>query len=161
VVAKICFVAQEEQVRHNGYGYHSDEILGSPSKKSKYEDVETDAVLSTYDFQRAPFEPEFEPLEQVLDQQLTDKQLDVIKSLGGSKWRQLGRSLGYSDEDITEIVSQYMNEGVREKLHQIVCRWKSRNGDKATLRKMLDACNHQEVDLKASVISQLVKQMNK
>jgi hypothetical protein len=57
VVAKICFVAQEEQVRHNGYGYHSDEILGSPSKKSKYEDVETDAVLSTYDFQRAPFEP--------------------------------------------------------------------------------------------------------
>lgn len=100
-------------------------------------------------------------LRNILDQQLTDKQMGVIKSLGGHKWRQLGRSLGFTDEDVTEYVSQFMLEGNREKLHQIMCRWKSRYGDRATLRKMLDACSHQDVDIREGVVLQLRQQLQK
>lgn len=66
--------------------------------------------------------------------------IDTVTSLARDKWRELGRALGFEDVELYEYdASRFLT--MREKAHQIVCNWMRRDGEAATVGRLLEACD--------------------
>lgn len=100
-------------------------------------------------------------LSRFLDKPANCKHISAVKKWGNERWRAIGRALGYTDQDISNITSPIEREGDREKLHHIMDKWMLKHGEKATLRKLLKACRKPEVDIRGQVATEINAQIMK
>jgi hypothetical protein len=132
-----------------------------PKKKKKKQEI----ALETVDEENASTvesdEEEDEELCSFLDKPVDSKHIAAVKKWGNERWRQLGRALGFSDPDISDIEGPVEREGNREKLHQIMHRWQQRDGVKATLRVLLEACKEPDVKIYGQVVAEIKAQQKK
>ncbi|XP_051557113.1 receptor-interacting serine/threonine-protein kinase 1-like [Myxocyprinus asiaticus] len=62
------------------------------------------------------------------DHTVTDCHLEVVRLNIGSNWKQVARNLGLTDIDVETIEHDYDRDGLAEKVHQMLERWKMREG---------------------------------
>lgn len=77
----------------------------------------------------------------------SERQMEVIFKTVGSRWRTIGRALGYPDEEVRDIVSRYRPGDQRDsdRLFAVLSAWKGKEGSNATIRRHIEAC--QEVGI--------------
>ena len=92
-----------------------------------------------------------------LDNPVCQQDVDVVVTLACGKWRQFGRALGFSLSRTEDIVSCHSQIRDSEKLQMIISEWKAESGEKATIGKLLKACDHEAVQVMRSVVVELAK----
>ncbi|XP_043085639.1 receptor-interacting serine/threonine-protein kinase 1 isoform X2 [Puntigrus tetrazona] len=69
-----------------------------------------------------------ELLQKYEEHTVTESHLDVVRQNVGGKWKQVARKLGLTDIDVDTIEHDYDRDGLAEKVHQTLERWKMREG---------------------------------
>lgn len=59
---------------------------------------------------------------------VTESHLDVVRQNVGGNWKQVARKLGLTDIDVDTIEHDYDRDGLAEKVHQTLERWKMKEG---------------------------------
>jgi hypothetical protein len=77
--------------------------------------------------------------------------LNIISRKGCEVWRQFGRGLGYDDSKLTDIVSDNPTCVNSEKLHKVLSHWQMNNGSDATLRRLIEVCQSDDVAIYGAV----------
>ncbi|XP_051553497.1 receptor-interacting serine/threonine-protein kinase 1 isoform X2 [Myxocyprinus asiaticus] len=92
------------------------------------------------------------------DHTVTESHLEVVRQNIGSNWKQVARKLGLTDIDVDTIEHDYDRDGLAEKVHQMLERWKMREGllgiTVGTLCRALDGCIKSEVLMQLLLKSQ-------
>lgn len=78
--------------------------------------------------------------------------LDVVEQLGRNKWRELGVALEFRDDELYEYDDSPLYRTLQSKAHQVIYNWQRREGEAATVAKLLDACH--KVQVKEGVVKQ-------
>ncbi|KFO70522.1 Receptor-interacting serine/threonine-protein kinase 1, partial [Cuculus canorus] len=85
---------------------------------------------------------------------LNDKQVNLVRENLAKQWKDCARKLGFCDPEIDEIDHDYERDGLKEKVHQMLLKWKMREGSKGAtvgkLAKALFGC--QRLDLITSLM---------
>ncbi|NXY48408.1 RIPK1 kinase, partial [Ceuthmochares aereus] len=85
---------------------------------------------------------------------LTDKHLNLVREKLAKQWKHCARKLGFCDPEIDEIDHDYAQDGLKEKVHQMLHKWLMRKGSKGAtvgeLAKALFGC--QRLDLLDSLM---------
>ncbi|OCT74451.1 receptor-interacting serine/threonine-protein kinase 1 [Xenopus laevis] len=69
-----------------------------------------------------------------------DNQLQLLRENLSKKWKQFARNLGFREPEIDEIDHDYQRDGLQEKVHQTLHKWKMKEGYKnATVGKVAKA----------------------
>jgi hypothetical protein len=77
---------------------------------------------------------------------VTEKDLDLISTHIGKKWRELGRNLKFSNGQLDAFFADY--QGLKESIYQMLLRWKEKEASKATvgrLAQQLDILNRRSI----------------
>lgn len=85
-----------------------------------------------------------------LDEPVTDDLIGIIAKACGSHWVRVGAHLPkYTEKEVRDIVSSLRQESgdVRDsdRLRHVLMKWRARDGPRATLRMVLDACEKVEI----------------
>ncbi|KAM5321441.1 receptor-interacting serine/threonine-protein kinase 1 isoform 2-T2 [Glossophaga mutica] len=68
---------------------------------------------------------------------LTDTHLDPVRENLGRSWKSCARKLGFTESQIDEIDHDYERDGLKEKVYQMLQKWRMREGNKgATVGKL-------------------------
>lgn len=59
---------------------------------------------------------------------VTESHLEVVRQNVGGNWKQVARKLGLTDIDVDTIEHDYDRDGLAEKVHQMLERWKMKEG---------------------------------
>lgn len=59
---------------------------------------------------------------------VTESHLELVRQNVGANWKQVARKLGLGDIDVETIDHDYDRDGLVEKVHQMLERWKMREG---------------------------------
>uniref|UniRef100_A0A8C1NML7 Receptor (TNFRSF)-interacting serine-threonine kinase 1, like n=1 Tax=Cyprinus carpio TaxID=7962 RepID=A0A8C1NML7_CYPCA len=59
---------------------------------------------------------------------VTESHLEVLRQNVGGNWKQVARKLGLNDIDVDTIEHDYVRDGLAEKVHQTLERWKMKEG---------------------------------
>lgn len=95
-----------------------------------------------------------ELLLQYVDHSVTDEHLELVQKNVGGTWKTCARKLGLSDVEIDHIEHDYMRDGLAEKVHQMLERWKMKEGlQGCTVGKL---CSALEGSIKADVLIELL-----
>lgn len=62
------------------------------------------------------------------DYAVTEEQLELVKDNTGNQWKQCARRLGLTDVEIDTIDHDYSRDGLPELVHQMLERWKMKEG---------------------------------
>ncbi|XP_062500496.1 uncharacterized protein LOC134177736 [Corticium candelabrum] len=83
----------------------------------------------------------------ILEEPIREEDMETIACAVSSYYNPLGRALGYDHEKVQDILSADQYEGQRnsEKLLAVIRAWKYKHGVKATLGRLLQACEKIEV----------------
>uniref|UniRef100_A0A671R6U0 Receptor-interacting serine/threonine-protein kinase 1-like n=1 Tax=Sinocyclocheilus anshuiensis TaxID=1608454 RepID=A0A671R6U0_9TELE len=85
---------------------------------------------------------------------VTESHLEVVRQNVGGNWKQVARKLGLSDIDVDTVEHDYDRDGLAEKVHQTLERWKMKEGLLGiTMGKL---CRALEGCIKPSVLLQLL-----
>ena len=68
--------------------------------------------------------------------------IDVVADVGRDKWREIGRALRFSQEDLADY--DHNHRTLKEKLYGIVSDWTRKNSN-PTLRQLLEVCGKVEI----------------
>ena len=82
---------------------------------------------------------------------------DVVAEVASDKWREFGRSFGYTRPRTSDIVSADPNARDSEKLRMLIDEWQRQRGHEATLKELLKACDNRAVNVMAAVVDELLK----
>ncbi|XP_067308292.1 receptor-interacting serine/threonine-protein kinase 1 [Pseudorasbora parva] len=89
------------------------------------------------------------------DLPVTEDHLDLVRQNVGGKWKQVARKLGLTDIDVDTIEHDYDRDGLAEKVHQTLERWKMKEGllgiTVGNLCRALEGC------IKSSVLLELLE----
>lgn len=91
--------------------------------------------------------------DQAIDFSSSDIPLDLtdtVADLCRSDWRQLGRELGISNEELFEYESDKYGT-LKEKAHQVIFAWQRREGETATVSLLLKVCDKLKKDVRGRV----------
>ncbi|RXN29283.1 receptor-interacting serine threonine- kinase 1 [Labeo rohita] len=69
-----------------------------------------------------------ELLQKYEEHTVTENQLEVLRQNVGGNWKQVARKLGLTDIDVDTIEHDYDRDGLAEKVHQTLERWKMKEG---------------------------------
>ncbi|NXJ75017.1 RIPK1 kinase, partial [Trogon melanurus] len=85
---------------------------------------------------------------------LTEKHENLVRENLAKHWKHCARKLGFCDAEIDEIDHDYERDGLKEKVYQMLLKWKNREGSKGAtvgkLAKALFSC--QRLDLLTSLL---------
>uniref|UniRef100_A0A3B1IYN7 Receptor (TNFRSF)-interacting serine-threonine kinase 1, like n=1 Tax=Astyanax mexicanus TaxID=7994 RepID=A0A3B1IYN7_ASTMX len=99
-----------------------------------------------------------ELLQKYEDHTVTKDQLDLVQENVGLKWKACARRLDLTQMEIDEIEHDYDRDGLSEKVHQMLERWKMKEGfSGCTVGKLcraLEKCGKGDVILKLLLKSQ-------
>ncbi|NWU96511.1 RIPK1 kinase, partial [Upupa epops] len=71
---------------------------------------------------------------------LTEKHLNMVREKLAKQWKHCARKLGFCDPEIDEIDHDYERDGLKEKVYQMLLKWKNKEGSKgATVGKLAKA----------------------
>ncbi|XP_030629890.1 receptor-interacting serine/threonine-protein kinase 1 [Chanos chanos] len=91
------------------------------------------------------------------DHSVTDAHLDLLRENIGSKWKQCARNLGLTAVEMEAIEHDYDRDGLLEKVHQMLEKWKMKEGcvgcRVGQLCKALENCIQVDVRYKLLLIS--------
>lgn len=88
------------------------------------------------------------------DHNVTEGHLELVRQNVGSNWKQVARKLGLTDIDVDTIEHDYDRDGLAEKVHQTLERWKMKEGLMSiTVGKL---CRALERCIKSSVLLELL-----
>ncbi|KAI5104706.1 receptor-interacting serine/threonine-protein kinase 1, partial [Silurus meridionalis] len=88
------------------------------------------------------------------DHGVTDEHLELIRKNIGAKWKACARKLGLTEVEIDAIEHDYARDGLAEKVHQMLERWKMKEGlQGCTVGKL---CRSLEQYVKADVLIDLL-----
>lgn len=88
------------------------------------------------------------------DHTVTEGHLELVRQNVGGNWKQVARKLGLTDIDVDTIEHDYDRDGLAEKVHQTLERWKMKEGLLGiTVGKL---CRALEGCIKSSVLLQLL-----
>lgn len=91
---------------------------------------------------------------RVEDHSATDEHLELVRKNVGAKWKACARKLGLTEVEIDAIEHDYGRDGLAEKVHQMLERWKMKEGlQGCTVGKL---CRALEQSVKADVLLQLL-----
>ncbi|XP_072036983.1 uncharacterized protein [Amphiura filiformis] len=85
------------------------------------------------------------PSPPTTDRPITDKDIERIEKHIGTKYRQLGRALGLSDVEISTVHHDHHLYGTVEVVHQVLMKWKNKNGSKAKKSVLIGALRKAEL----------------
>ncbi|KAK3545697.1 hypothetical protein QTP70_011273 [Hemibagrus guttatus] len=84
------------------------------------------------------------------DHAVTDEHLELVRKNVGGKWKACSRKLGLTEVEIEAIEHDYARDGLAEKVHQMLERWKMKEGlQGCTVGKL---CRALEQSVKADVL---------
>ncbi|KAF7706703.1 hypothetical protein HF521_019957 [Silurus meridionalis] len=96
----------------------------------------------------------FSPQTETEDHGVTDEHLELIRKNIGAKWKACARKLGLTEVEIDAIEHDYARDGLAEKVHQMLERWKMKEGlQGCTVGKL---CRSLEQYVKADVLIDLL-----
>ncbi|KFP76799.1 Receptor-interacting serine/threonine-protein kinase 1, partial [Apaloderma vittatum] len=85
---------------------------------------------------------------------LTEKHVNLVRENLAKQWKPCARKLGFGDPEIDEIDHDYERDGLKEKVYQMLLKWRNRAGSKGAtvgkLAKALFSC--QRLDLLTSLM---------
>uniref|UniRef100_A0A672NLA7 Receptor-interacting serine/threonine-protein kinase 1-like n=1 Tax=Sinocyclocheilus grahami TaxID=75366 RepID=A0A672NLA7_SINGR len=85
---------------------------------------------------------------------VTENHLEVVRHNVGGNWKQVARKLGLTDIDVDTVEHDYDRDGLAEKVHQMLERWKMKEGLQGiTVGKL---CHALEGCIKPNVLLQLL-----
>ncbi|MCI4377074.1 hypothetical protein PGIGA_G00199290 [Pangasianodon gigas] len=85
---------------------------------------------------------------------VTDEHLELVRKNVGGKWKACARKLGLTEVEIDAIEHDYARDGLAEKVHQMLERWKMKEGlQGCTVGKLCRALEH---SVKADVLIELL-----
>lgn len=74
-----------------------------------------------------------------------DRIVEIVSKAAGDAWERMGRALGFSGTAVNDILSTApIRLRDSDKLFRIICEWRLKVGNKATLDKLLEACDRVE-----------------
>lgn len=95
-----------------------------------------------------------ETLQIYEDQSVTEEHLDLLRTNIGANWKQCARRLGLTDVELEAIDHDYGRDGLSEKVHQMLERWRMKEGSvSCTLGRLYRAL---EKNVKVDVLQKLV-----
>ncbi|XP_056121561.1 receptor-interacting serine/threonine-protein kinase 1 [Rhinichthys klamathensis goyatoka] len=96
-----------------------------------------------------------ELLSKYEDHTVTEDHLELVRQNVGGNWKQVARKLGLTDIDVDTIEHDYGRDGLAEVVHQMLERWKMKEGLLGiTVGKL---CRALEGCIKSSVLLQLLE----
>ncbi|KAM9500413.1 receptor-interacting serine/threonine-protein kinase 1 [Clarias gariepinus] len=88
------------------------------------------------------------------DHSVTDEHLELVRKNVGGKWKACARKLGLTDVEIDAIEHDYARDGLAEKVHQMLERWKMKEGlQGCTVGKL---CRALEQSVKADALIEIL-----
>ncbi|XP_016320144.1 receptor-interacting serine/threonine-protein kinase 1 isoform X2 [Sinocyclocheilus anshuiensis] len=100
------------------------------------------------------FSPVVCPPSDSEEHTVTENHLEVVRHNVGGNWKQVARKLGLTDIDVDTIEHDYDRDGLAEKVHQMLERWKMKEGLQGiTVGKL---CHALEGCIKPNVLLQLL-----
>ncbi|XP_016388309.1 receptor-interacting serine/threonine-protein kinase 1-like isoform X2 [Sinocyclocheilus rhinocerous] len=100
------------------------------------------------------FSPVVCPLSDSEEHTVTESHLEAVRQNVGGNWKQVARKLGLTDIDVDTIEHDYDRDGLAEKVHQMLERWKMKEGLLGiTVGKL---CHALEGCIKPNVLLQLL-----
>ncbi|CAB1326355.1 unnamed protein product [Coregonus sp. 'balchen'] len=69
-----------------------------------------------------------ETLQMYEDQAVTEEHLDLLRENIGKEWKRCARRLGLSEVEVDTIDQDYHRDGLPEKVHQMLERWRMKEG---------------------------------
>ncbi|TRZ01056.1 hypothetical protein DNTS_001847 [Danionella cerebrum] len=98
-----------------------------------------------------------ELLQKYESHTVTENQLDLVRENVGAHWKQVARKLGLKEIDLETIEHDYDRDGLAEKVHQMLERWKMKEGLQGfTVGKL---CRALEGCVKVNILMKLVEQL--
>ncbi|KAG7330552.1 hypothetical protein KOW79_006774 [Hemibagrus wyckioides] len=95
-----------------------------------------------------------ELLEKYVDHAVTEEHLELVRKNVGLKWKACSRKLGLTEVEIDAIEHDYARDGLAEKVHQMLERWKMKEGlQGCTVGKLCRALEH---SIKADVLLEIL-----
>lgn len=95
-----------------------------------------------------------ETLQNYEDQSVTEEHLDLLRTNIGATWKPCARRLGLTDVELEAIDHDYGRDGLSEKVHQMLERWRMKEGSVGcTLGRLYRAL---EKNVKVDVLQKLV-----
>ncbi|XP_056149729.1 receptor-interacting serine/threonine-protein kinase 1 isoform X2 [Lampris incognitus] len=95
-----------------------------------------------------------EDIHKYEDQALTEEHLDLLRDNIGSNWKRCARRLGLTDVEVDTIDHDYSRDGLPEKVHQMLERWRMKVGSIGCTVGTL--CKALEGHIKISLIQRLL-----
>lgn len=84
---------------------------------------------------------------------MTEEHLDLLRENIGVKWKRCARRLGLTSVEIETIEHDYQRDGLPEMVHQMLDRWKMKEGSiGCTIGKL---CGALEGNIKVDVIQKI------
>ncbi|XP_039609371.1 receptor-interacting serine/threonine-protein kinase 1 isoform X1 [Polypterus senegalus] len=78
--------------------------------------------------------------------------MELVRNSLGKKWKHCARKLGFEEPDIEEIDHDYERDGLKEKVYQMLEKWKMREGQQGTtvgkLCRALQSCSKRDLPIK-------------
>ncbi|XP_022062805.1 receptor-interacting serine/threonine-protein kinase 1 [Acanthochromis polyacanthus] len=88
------------------------------------------------------------------DYAVTEQHLDLLRDNIGSQWKRCARRLGLSEVEIQTIEFDYVRDGLPEMVHQMLERWKMKEGSfGCTIGKL---CRALEGNIKVDIIQKIL-----
>ncbi len=85
---------------------------------------------------------------------MTEEHLDLLMDNIGTKWKRLARRLGLTSVEIETIEHDFYRDGLPEMVHQMLERWKMKEGSiGCTVDKLCRALEH---NVKVDVIQKIL-----
>ncbi|XP_067462094.1 receptor-interacting serine/threonine-protein kinase 1 isoform X3 [Thunnus thynnus] len=95
-----------------------------------------------------------EAIQKYEDHAVTEEHLDLLRDNIGNKWKRCARSLGLTSVEIETIEHDYYLDGLPEMVHQMLERWKMKEGSiGCTIGKL---CRALEGKIKVDVIQKIL-----
>uniref|UniRef100_A0A8C4REW8 Receptor (TNFRSF)-interacting serine-threonine kinase 1, like n=1 Tax=Erpetoichthys calabaricus TaxID=27687 RepID=A0A8C4REW8_ERPCA len=78
--------------------------------------------------------------------------MELLRNSLGKRWKHCARKLGFEEPDIEEIDHDYERDGLKEKVYQMLEKWKMREGQQGTtvgkLCRALQSCSKRDLPIK-------------
>ncbi|KAL3289365.1 hypothetical protein HHI36_022800 [Cryptolaemus montrouzieri] len=93
------------------------------------------------DIKKTKHVPKTDKIISLLNSQelVTEKDLPFFASHMDEAWKETARKLDYSEGQISQFHSDFINSGIKEVIHQLLLDWLRNNGEAATMGKLIDA----------------------
>ncbi|KAG2458071.1 RIPK1 kinase, partial [Polypterus senegalus] len=92
------------------------------------------------------------PSTEMENYPVMEAHMELVRNSLGKKWKHCARKLGFEEPDIEEIDHDYERDGLKEKVYQMLEKWKMREGQQGTtvgkLCRALQSCSKRDLPIK-------------